>query len=199
MSCYINEAPSDLLVDYISLLSVLEMKQPILDLACGAGRNGLYLLNKGLSTVFSDRNEESLKYIEQQLESNQLVSDKDLSDKLGDKRVYQTWLVDLENPEFSGLEQHAYSAIIVFRYLHRELFDTIKAAILPGGLVIYETFNESQPEFGRPKNPNFLLKSGELAQIFSDWEILHSFDGVKVNNNNTRQGISQIVARKPKI
>ena len=82
MSCYINEAPSDLLVDYISLLSVLEMKQPILDLACGAGRNGLYLLNKGLNTVFSDRNEESLKYIEQQLESNQLVSDKDLSGRL---------------------------------------------------------------------------------------------------------------------
>ena len=97
------------------------------------------------------------------------------------------------------LHEKHFAAVMVFRYLHRPLFEQIKAAIVPGGMIIYETFTEQQAQFGRPKNPDFLLKPTELEGLFADWRILHSFEGV-VNtsqHNNTQQAIAQIVAIKP--
>jgi len=87
---------------------------------------------------------------------------------------------------------------MIFRYLHRPLIEQIKAAVAPNGLVIYETFTQAQAELGRPKNPDFLLKAKELASYFSDWQILHSFEGIKVSDTSgNKQAIAQIIARKP--
>ena len=66
-----------------------------------------------------------------------------------------------------------------------------------------EEFTVDQAGFGRPKNPDFLLKHGELAELFSDWQIIHSFEGVidakntNVHNDSGKQAIAQIIARKP--
>ena len=80
-----------------------------------------------------------------------------------------------------------------------DLFEQLKASIKPGGIIIYETFTEQQAQFGRPKNPDFLLKPKELVELFSDWNILHSFEGIKplLNDDETKQAIAQIVAVKP--
>jgi tellurite methyltransferase len=84
---------------------------------------------------------------------------------------------------------------MVFRYLHRPLIEQIKAAVVPNGLVIYKTFTLGQAELGRPKNPDFLLKEGELAEYFSDWKIIHYFEGTTVSNTgNHNQAIAQVVA-----
>lgn len=78
------------------------------------------------------------------------------------------------------------------------MFEQIKQATISGGIVVYETFTVDQAQFGRPKNPDFLLKHGELAELFADWQILHSFEGiVDANNDAGKQAIAQIVARKP--
>jgi hypothetical protein len=74
----------------------------------------------------------------------------------------------------------------------------IKDSVQPGGLVVYETFTVDQPRFGRPSNPNFLLRPGELENTFYNWEILHSFEGVAISaSSGQEQAIAQVVARKP--
>ncbi|MCI2283113.1 SAM-dependent methyltransferase [Colwellia sp. MSW7] len=192
---------SALLQQYLSSLQALKAKEqvPVLDLACGHGRNGLYLIENNIPVIFADVKGEILEQVKQSVEM--LATDK--------QKLAHFWQVDFElinaassasaPDHISPLQNKLFSAIIVFRYLHRPLFEQIKAAIIPGGMVIYETFTEQQALLGRPKNSDFLLKHGELASIFSDWKIVHSFEGiVDVSiQDNTQQAIAQIVAIKP--
>ena len=148
---------------------------PILDLACGFGRNGLYLNKHKLPVVFADRSNDSLQEITPQLTSQS-----------------NTWPIDLELSGQNPLQDKQFSAILVFRYLHRPLFEAIKQALVPGGLIIYETFTVAQAELGRPKNPDFLLKPGELLSQFDNWQALHQFEGI-----DKTSAIAQLVAVKP--
>ncbi len=155
----------------------------VLDLACGSGRNGLYLVTQGQRVVFADRQQDRLDQLSNDLQTNALAD---------------YWCVDFEEPAKDPLERLSFSAILVFRYLHRPLMPAIKRAVRPGGLVIYETYTVDQPRFGRPTNPNFLLQAGELEDIFHGWEILHSFEGLSVSESSgQQQAIAQIVARRP--
>jgi len=166
---------------------------PVLDLACGSGRNGLYLLEQNMPVVFADINESALEQVKNTLSSydNGVTS------------LANFWQVDfeqdsLDQDDTKPLAGKSFSAIMVFRYLHRALFEQIKQAVTAGGYVVYETFTVDQPQFGRPTNPKFLLKHGELAELFSDWQIIHSFEGVvDANNESGKQAIAQIIARKP--
>src|SRR5258707_100884 len=59
-----------------------------------------------------------------------------------------------------------YDGIVVTNYLHRPLFPALIAALAPGGILIYETFAVGNERFGRPSNPEFLLRRGELLTVF---------------------------------
>ena len=56
--------------------------------------------------------------------------------------------------------------MVVANYLHRPLFAALAAALDEGGVLIYETFMTGNEKFGRPSNPAFLLRPGELLQAF---------------------------------
>ena len=164
------------------------IQQPILDLACGGGRNGLYLVENNIPVVFADVKASALEQVKKSLND----------DNSGEKPTVSLWQVDFEQQGVKPLLDKSFSAIMVFRYLHRALFEQIKQAIAPGGYVIYETFTEDQPQFGRPNNPDFLLKKGELTKLFTDWQIIHSFEGVvDANNESGKQAIAQLIAKKP--
>ena len=102
--------------------------------------------------------------------------------------------MDLEQDDAPIPAEETYGAILVFRYLHRPLLPRIREALKPGGVLIYETFTRDQARFGKPKNPDFLLKKGELRQWFEDWEHLHYFEGIKTGPD---RAVAQLVCRKP--
>ena len=180
---------SPLIAKYLKQLASLstDKQAPVLDLACGSGRNGLYLIENGIPVTFADVNAVAIE----QLRQHACV--------IKNKQCTNFWSIDFEQENATPLAGKSFAAIMVFRYLHRPLFEQIKEAILPNGLIIYETFTTAQAQFGRPKNPDFLLKPNELVDFFSDWEILHSFEGTieSASNNGSKQAIAQIVARKP--
>jgi len=120
---------------------------------------------------------------------------KEINSNNNDKASF--WQVDFEQ-ETNELENKQFSGVLVFRYLHRPLFESIKQAILPGGIIVYETFTKGNEKYGRPKNPDFLLAKGELFEQFKGWKILHQFEGV-VESNGNKQAIAQIVAIKPEV
>lgn len=178
---------SSLLTQYLPQLKSLnnDNKITVLDLACGNGRNGLYLAENGIPVTFADISSTAIEQVKQ------------YSSNAEHQQNMNFWSVDFEQANDFPLANKNFAAIMVFRYLHRALFDQIKQAILPGGLIIYETFTTDQIQFGRPKNPDFLLKSGELQSVFSGWEVLHSFEGIIESASGDKQAVAQIVARKP--
>lgn len=175
-----NSSASQLLQTNLALIQSLERDSGVLDLACGHGRNGLFLARHNVSVIFADNNEVALHSIAEELKHSKLEG--------------ECWLVDFEVAGSHPLKGKLFDAVMVFNYLHRPLLNDIKAAIRPGGLIIYETFTIRQREFGRPSNPDFLLQETELHSAFEDWDILQEFEGEAVN---PKRAIASVVARRP--
>ncbi|MFO7595899.1 MAG: methyltransferase domain-containing protein [Desulfocurvibacter africanus] len=173
----IDLEPAALLREFGGLFSSLN--GPVLDMACGSGRNGLYLASLGAQVLLCDRDAHALERAQRQA--------RDLGLHI------TTWQIDLEAVD-NPLPAETYGGIIVFRYLHRPLFPSIRRALKPGGLLAYETYSLDQPRFGKPTNPDFLLRPGELREAFSGFEIIHAFEGIL---ENPTRAMAQIICRKP--
>ena len=65
-----------------------------------------------------------------------------------------------------------YDGIVVANYLHRPLLPAIGQALAPGGVLIYETFAVGNERLGHPRNPDFLLRPGELLAAFASLTIV---------------------------
>src|SRR5205807_458259 len=65
-----------------------------------------------------------------------------------------------------------YAGIVVTNYLYRPLLPAITAALGPGGVLMYETFMQGNERFGRPHNPDFLLRPGELLELCAGLSVI---------------------------
>jgi SAM-dependent methyltransferase len=122
-------------------------KGTVLDLACGSGRHARFLARLGYSVTAVDREPqaiESVRFIQADLESG------------------SPW--PLPGERFQG--------IVVTNYLHRPLFPVLAESLAPGGVLIYETFMLGNERYGRPSNPAFLLRPGELWQAFGGLHVI---------------------------
>jgi SAM-dependent methyltransferase len=113
----------------------------VLDVACGAGRHANFFLHRKLKVVAVDREEKAIP----------------------GARFVQADLEDGSPWPFPG---ERFQGIVVTNYLHRPLFPVLKDALAEGGVLIYETFMAGNERFGRPSNPAFLLRPGELLEAF---------------------------------
>ena len=161
-------SPSGLLVDNIDVLP----KGKALDLAMGYGRNALFLAKSGYEVEGIDISTECVTRVRKLAEAAGLDLTADCA--------------DLEKGH--EIKEEAYDLIICFLYLHRPLFPAIIRGVKPGGAVVYETFTVDQVRFGRPKNPEHLLKPNELLQVFSNWRILAYREGI-VDERKALEGI----------
>ena len=176
---------SELLVENLSLFENLNSGNGVLDLACGNGRNGLLLLQNNIAVTFADNNKRALSNVDTSisaLRSNNL----ELANA-------ECWEVDLEQASVKPLENRCFDAVLVFNYLYRPLLPAIKQVISKAGLIFYETFTVHQTKFGRPSNPDYLLKENELLNAFKDWEVIKYFEGIKTN---PERAVASLVARK---
>ncbi len=119
----------------------------VLDLACGAGRHTRLFLGAGHSVTAVDR---------------KLSRVADLRD--GNTRLTLVE-ADLEDGSPWPLGNKTFDAVVVTNYLWRDLFPDILRSIAPGGYLIYETFAAGNERFGKPTNPDFLLREGELLEV----------------------------------
>ena len=158
ISKHASTKPAQLLIDHLSLLSEGALPGEVLDLASGNGRNGIFLAQRGLQVTCCDRSQQALEQATK------------LAARSGAK--IQVWRVDLEREDGNPLPADSYGAILIFRYLHRPLIPFIKTALRNSGLLLYETFTVEQRRFGKPQDPGFLLRPGELLRMFEDWTSL---------------------------
>lgn len=135
------EPPSPWITRFADLI---EPGAQVLDLACGYGRHVRALSARGLRVEAVDRDGEALS-------------------TLAAVPGVSLRCADLESDPWP-YPQRRFDAIVVANYLHRPLFGHIVAALREGGVLIYETFMVGNERFGRPSNPAFLLRPGELLE-----------------------------------
>lgn len=117
----------------------------VLDLACGGGRHLRLAHGLGHAVVGVDRD---------------LSGVQDLAGEAG----VELMAADLEGGRWP-LEGREFAGVIVTNYLWRPILSNIINAVSRDGLLIYETFASGNERFGKPSNPNFLLKPGELVDV----------------------------------
>ncbi len=121
---------------------------PVLDLACGRGRHAHLLAQAGYSVLAIDRDEAALACAKgHNIDARQI----DLE-------------VDVQLLQWP-CSTASLSGIVVTNYLHRPLFPLLASSLVPGGVLIYETFARGNAAFGKPSNPDFLLEQGELIEF----------------------------------
>jgi tellurite methyltransferase len=166
-------APTPLLEETASALPTGKA----LDLACGAGRNALWLAEHGWQVTAVDGAPAAIEILQSLSAERTLKID--------------AIVADLEKREFK-IEPSRWDLIAMCYYLQRNLFDTAKRGVAPGGLLI-SIVHVNEP--GEPDSPH-RLRPGELEQYFAGWEILHRFEG-KANDSAHRRAVAEIVARRP--
>jgi SAM-dependent methyltransferase len=114
----------------------------VLDLACGMGRHARLLARMGFEVDAVDRDPSLFAEVP---EGVRLAA------------------ADLEAGPWP-YEGRAFDGIVVTNYLHRPLLPRLVASLEPGGLLVYETFAAGNERFGKPSNPDFLLRHGELLE-----------------------------------
>lgn len=150
-----------------------------LDLASGDGRNALFLAARGFSVDAIDIAAAGLQRLLAAARNADLTV-----------RAVQA---DLEH---YTLPRDRYDVMISIRYLQRSLFDQMRRAVRPGGVVVAETFLVDQRLIGHPTNPDFLLERGELRTYFHGFEALVWEEGLCATEGAPAY-LARLVARRP--
>jgi len=146
-----------------------------IDLACGAGRNAVYLAERGWDVTACDVSLEGLR----------------AAQALARKRGVglRLFCQDLETAQLPAAH---FDLVVSFFYLQRDLFPQIQAAIRPGGFVVFKTYTTDQLRFpGRPRHPTHMLRPQELLAAFQDFRVLIYQETLQ------GRGVAQLIARKP--
>lgn len=141
----LNADPAELLVSAASDLP----PGRALDLACGAGRNALWLASRGWEVVAIDGAVEAINI----LRSHEAPVD---------ARV-----LDLESEAPLPFDDDSFDLVAILYYLHRPLFAEAQRVVKRGGLVVCAA----------KMRGTYRVQPEELAQHFNDFEVLHSSEG----------------------
>ncbi|MEM7362686.1 MAG: methyltransferase domain-containing protein [Pseudomonadota bacterium] len=138
----------------------------VLDLACGRGRHTRRLLERGFQVTAVDINIEGIADLREQQSLTTL--------KLDMEQIGDPW----------PISQHMttrFDGIIVTNYLHRPQFPHIAESLAAEGILIFETFMIGNEQYGKPSNPNFLLKEDELMQAFESLTVVDFEQGYRAS------------------
>ena len=141
----IDDRPAQLLVDAVRGVA----PGRALDLACGAGRNAIWLAHEGWQVVAIDGSEEAIRILREHESS------------------VETRVLDLETGAPLPFEDESFDLVLILYYLHRPLFVEARRVLLHGGLLVTAARLKVR----------FAANPGELVQHFEGFEVLHQKEG----------------------
>ena len=168
-------SPAAFVAEWIARLADVTPPGRALDVAMGRGRHALALARAGHRAFGVDVRFEA-------------VHDAMAAARSAGVSI-RAWCADLtQHP----LPCERFELVIVTRYLQRDLFPSLRRAVVPGGVVLYETFTVAQREHGTgPQSPDHLLLHGELRDRFEGFEV------VFYEEVDWPEALARIVARRP--
>lgn len=147
----------------------------VLDLAAGRGRHARHFLERGHEVAALDHDVSRMADIAERAEVIE---------------------ADLEDGAPWPLGARRFDAVIVTNYLYRPIFDDIRDAVAPGGVLLYETFGIGNEAYGKPRNPDHLLKPGELLDLARGALEVVAYECGLVERTSGPAVIQRICARK---
>lgn len=163
----------------VRFLDLVRPGGEILDVACGNGRHLQLGLASGHRMLGVDRD----------VSAAQAMS--------GEGRL-ELVQADLEDGTPWPLGDRRFDGVIVTNYLWRPLLTSIVGAVGPSGVLIYETFGTGQERLGRPRNPDFLLRPGELIDaVRPDLTIIAYENARLADPDRVVQRIAAVGSRHP--
>lgn len=164
---------------------LLPLDGSVLDLAAGGGRHSAWLVQRGHTVTAIDRDIDKLEQLK--------------STCTGDEhRRFDIIQADLEDGNIWPFRDRTFDAVIVVNYLHRPLFANLLESLSPDGLLLYDTFAVGNEVFGRPANPDFLLRPGELLDAVRDELQVIAFEQGRIDGPNGPAVKQRIAATKAK-
>jgi SAM-dependent methyltransferase len=145
----------------------------VLDVACGSGRHLRWLAARGFMLTGIDRDAAATAALHP---------------------LAEVVVADIETGPWP-LAGRRFDAVLVTNYLWRPLLPTLVDSVADGGLLIYETFADGQQTVGRPSQPDFLLRPGELIAACAGLRVLAYEDGFLSDPDRFVQRI--VAARSP--
>jgi tellurite methyltransferase len=185
-----EEPPAEPAAFVRELLPLLPLG-PALDLACGAGRHALLLAARQQPVTAVDSSPVALEILERCAQAAHCaVTRIEHAEQITNRRQgILLWQADLEEV---SLPTQMFSLVLCVNYLQRSLFSQIERALIPGGVLLFETHTVAQLAFaGGPRNPNYLLESGELRTAFP------ALRGLFYRELRAGKGIASLIAQKP--
>lgn len=182
------EAPAGILIELWPLLPA----GGALDLACGSGRNAIFLAEHGRHVTAVDWSGAALDILEERAKALKIPVRR--MQRMDEAKQVTRAGIDLLQTDLEAvaLPANRYSLILCVRYLQRSLFPQICRALRPGGMLLFETYTKAQLDFrGGPRDPVHLLNTGELRRAFPELEV------VFYRELRAEQGIASLAARKP--
>ncbi len=147
-----------------------------LDLACGNGRNSVFLAHHGFRVDAVDISDVGLsRFSDQSPEIFPICMDLDRFD----------------------IPEKKYAIILNIRYLSRRLFPYIRDGLMPGGILIFETYMEGEPDEDDPTPScrDYLLRENELLHAFLRLRIIY-YREYKGESRKGRSHIASLVAQR---
>jgi SAM-dependent methyltransferase len=169
-----SDAPSEWITRWAPLIRA---GARVLDVAAGRGRHARWLAARGHAVDAVDRDSEALG-------------------TMAGLAGITPYCTDIEAGSWS-FDNGAYGGVVVANYLHRPLFPDLLAALGPRGVLIYETFAVGNERYGRPSNPAFLLRPGELLDAVRGHLRVVAYEDVEVPGTALVQRICAVVESGP--
>jgi len=186
------EAPPSEPASIVRELLPLLPSGPALDIACGTGRHALFLAARGQHVTGVDYSGVALDILEARARSQHVRVKRGDSFHAPGRHLHGGLELIHANLEEACLPESSYDLILCVQYLQRSIFPQMVHALRPDGVLLMETFTQAQLEFsGGPRNPAYLLETGELRDVFPELRTLF------YRELRAGVGIASLVARKP--
>lgn len=132
------------------------------DLACGRGQNALWLAERGYRVLAVD------------LSAVALAAGRAEAVRRGLAELIAFVQIDVET---WALPAAAFDLIAVLQFRQQRLYQELRAALRPGGLLVLSTHNVGYLAREPSANPAYLVQPGEWLAAFGDWELLYHDEG----------------------
>lgn len=137
-------------------------------IACGPGRNALYLAQRGFDVTGVDISEVAVdrargSAAERGLDARFVVAD-----------------LDQLEPEAG-----AYDLITVIRYRNRGLWPRLVDALAPNGWILAEHHMKTSTDVAGPGSPEFRLDPGELLEAFGSLRVVDYSESIEPSDDDT--------------
>jgi len=140
--------PSAWLTENIDLIEALVPRRKALDIACGEGRNSIWLAGRGFTVTGLDISETGLA----KARGRAAAAGVDVDFRQADLEDY-------------GIGE-TYDLILNFNFLLRDLVPRLVGALNPGGVLVFDTILDT-PSMEGIHTKGFLLQPGELVRLFA--------------------------------